>query len=85
MSTPEPTERVKITSVRKNSRETLHVDLLRMEDGRWRFSARLWFVNEQGQPAPGRSGFTMPAEALPELSPALQEALREARDRGILE
>jgi hypothetical protein len=80
-----PVDRVAIAQIRKNCRETVAIDLTRMERGDWRVSFRMWFTDANGDLSPGRGGFSLPVAQLSELAAAVDAALREARDRALIE
>jgi hypothetical protein len=67
----------------KNSRERLRVGLGEWE-GRPMLDVRAYALTPEG-PAPTRKGVTISLAHAPALAAALQEALSEARARGLLE
>jgi Transcriptional Coactivator p15 (PC4) len=76
---PEP---VTIAEWPRNSRETMRVRLDSYQ-GRAIIDCRAWFVGEDGELRPGRSGLTLAVRHLPALASAFKLALDEANARGI--
>lgn len=79
----EPVERIDIATITRNKREELRVELLRMQDGRWRFSARVWY-READVMKPARDGFTLSIDGLAEFADAVSVAMKEAHDRALI-
>lgn len=72
-----------IASWQKNKRERILVQLTEYE-GRPLVAARVWFLDDDGELKPGKSGFTVALRHLPQLAEAYADALAEARARGLL-
>jgi hypothetical protein len=72
-----------MTSVRKNSRETIRVELSEF-NGRQIAGLRVWFEADDGTMRPGKAGIAFKVELLPEVNEALRLVEDEARRRGLL-
>jgi hypothetical protein len=70
--------------IEKNSRETLRLSIDEYR-GKLLFSARVWFPpKDGGDLRPGREGWALALEKLPELVAELQRIEQAARDIGLL-
>lgn len=82
----EPVERIEIATVQRTGHYQVQVSLIRMQDLSWWLSMRVWFKDKAtGEFRPGSGGLTFPAATITDLANALFDALREARDRAIIE
>lgn len=68
----------------KNSRETLHISLAEF-NGHDLLSMRVFFAGADGEERPGKSGFMIRVEAIPEIIAALENARSHAERMGMLE
>jgi hypothetical protein len=68
----------------RNARETVRVRLDRY-NGRDTIDIRSWWTDAGGELKPGRSGFTLSVRHLPKLAEAFNEALRRARELGLVD
>ncbi len=76
-----------IASIRKNSREQVHVALSEFaKDGKVydMISARVHYDAGNGEMKPGRNGLNIPVRLLPDLVAALRQAEAAARAAGLL-
>ena len=68
----------------KNSREWLRLSVEAYK-GRILFNGRIWYTPTAGaELRPGRDGWAMPIDQLPEIVAALQQLELEARQAGLL-
>lgn len=70
--------------IEKNRREQLHLSIDQFKN-RTLLSCRLWFVpDDGGELRPGRDGWAIAIERLPEIIAALQQLEAQARAAGLL-
>lgn len=73
-----------LSTIPKNQRgEEIRVGLDRFNEHDL-FAARVFFTTQDGTKLPGKSGISFKASLLPEFSRAVENALAEARKRGLL-
>lgn len=72
-----------IATIRKNAREELRVSLSTWRDNEL-INFRVWYDAGGGEMRPGKSGFALKAELLPELADAIGKALEAARVGGLV-
>jgi hypothetical protein len=77
------TEERTIAVIPKNSREELRVGLSTY-NGVELVNLRVWFNTGSGDMRPGKAGFALKVEKLPELQRAIANALEQARADGLL-
>src|SRR6478609_5766832 len=73
-----------IAEWQRNSREIIRIALDQYK-GRDIVDARAWWRNEDGNWRPGRNGLTLSLKHLPSLAEGLGDAVRRARQLGIIE
>ena|ERR1044072_4861074 len=76
-------EEVMIGSFPKNKREEVRVTLSKYK-GYDLIGLRVWFKSEDGSYQPGKSGFSIRTQLLPELMRLVDRAHAEATRRGLL-
>lgn len=70
--------------IEKNSRETLRLSVDEFK-GRMLLSARVWYEpREGGERRPGREGWAIAVDKLPDVIAALQQLEAQARKDGLL-
>jgi hypothetical protein len=72
-----------LSTIPKNKREEIRVGLDQF-NGHDLFAARVWFLTEDGNRLPGKSGIAFKASLLPEFARAVEMALAEAKKRGLV-
>ncbi|KWU25850.1 hypothetical protein AS149_27595 [Burkholderia cenocepacia] len=70
-----------VEEIQKNSRERLRITIDRFK-GHEYIGIRIWFVGEDGQYRPSRSGVTLKPTLLPQLMQALHLAARAVDPKG---
>lgn len=75
---------VQIAAIRKNARgEEIHVTLSQY-GGHDLFNARVFFEAQDGTMRPGKAGLAFRLDTLPAFAEAVQQALTEAKARGLV-
>jgi len=72
-----------IADIRKNSREIVRIELSAFKSADL-VNCRVWFEAGNGEMRPGREGFALKIEKLPELKAAIDKALEAARVDGLI-
>lgn len=72
-----------VSEWKRNNRETIRV---RLDDyqGSSVFDLRSWYADTAGELKPGKSGITLSVKHLPATAAAIMQALKEARELGLL-
>ena len=78
------TDATAIATFPRNRKETVRVTLDAFE-GHDLIGLRVWFVNDNDEERPGKSGLALRVSLIPVLIQALQEAEAEASRRGLLQ